>query len=76
MFVVAANRCGTTDDTTFGGHSMIVGPDGVILLEAGDGEEARGLMIDSGKVTEARSLFSTVPKRQGKGERVKVKIIS
>jgi len=63
MFVVAANRCGTTGDTTFGGHSMLVGPDGSILLEAGDGEEAAGMMIDPGKVTEARAFFSTVPTR-------------
>ena len=50
MFVVAANRCGTTGDTTFSGHSMIVGPDGSILLEAGDGEEYRGTMLDPAMV--------------------------
>jgi len=61
MFVVAANRCGTTDDTTFGGHSMIVGPDGSILLEASDGEEFRGTLLDPAMVTSARTLFNTVP---------------
>jgi predicted amidohydrolase len=64
MFVVAANRCGTTGETTFGGHSMIVGADGSILLEAGDGEEFRGIMIDPAMVTEARTLFTTVPERK------------
>jgi predicted amidohydrolase len=63
MFVVAANRCGKTADTTFGGHSMIVGPDGAILLEAGDGMEYRGTMLDHAMVLSARSLFSTLPKK-------------
>jgi predicted amidohydrolase len=65
MFVVAANRCGTTDETAFGGHSMIVGPDGSILLEAGDKEEYRGTMLNPAMVAAARSLFSTVPPKIG-----------
>ena len=64
MFVVAANRCGTTDDTTFGGHSMIIGPEGSILLEAGTGEEYGGIMLDPAMVAAARSKFSTVPGRK------------
>ena len=63
MFVVAANRCGTTADTSFGGHSMIVGPDGAILLEAGEGEESGGVMIDPSMISSARTLFSTVPEK-------------
>lgn len=61
MFVVAANRCGTTGDTTFGGHSMIIGPDGSILLEAEADEESRGIMLDPAMISTARALFSTVP---------------
>jgi len=61
MFVVASNRCGTTDQTTFGGHSLIVGPDGSIILEAGEQEESRGVMIDPVRIESARALFSTVP---------------
>jgi len=61
IFVVAANRCGTTGDTAFGGHSMIVAPDGSILQEAGEGEEYKGIVLDPEMVTAARSLFSTVP---------------
>lgn len=63
MFVVAANRCGTSGDTPFGGHSMIVGPDGAILLEAGEGEEHGGIMLDPDRVSMVRSVFSTVPTR-------------
>jgi predicted amidohydrolase len=62
MFVIAANRYGTTGDTTFGGHSMIVAPDGSILLEAGEDEECKGILLDLEMVSTARSLFSTVPK--------------
>jgi len=61
IFIVASNRCGTTDDTTFGGHSMIVGPDGSVLLEAGEDEDYRGTVIDPVMIASARSLFCTVP---------------
>ena len=40
---------------------MIVGPDGSILLEAGDDEEYRGTMLDPARISAARSLFSTLP---------------
>ena len=61
IFVIAANRCGTTDETPFGGHSMIVGPDGSILLEAEDDEKCSGTILDLESVSAARSLFSTIP---------------
>ncbi len=63
MFVVAANRCGTTGETTFGGHSMIIGPDGSILLEAGGKGESLGTMLDPAMVSSARALFSTIPEK-------------
>jgi predicted amidohydrolase len=62
IFVIAANRCGTTEDTPFGGHSMIVGPDGSILLEAEEDEIYTGTILDLESVSAARSLFSTIPK--------------
>jgi predicted amidohydrolase len=61
MFVVAANRCGVTDKTPFGGHSIIVAPDGSILLEAGENKEYKGIMLDLEMVSSARSSFSTIP---------------
>ena len=64
MFVVAANRCGITGDTRFGGHSMIVGPDGTILYEAGEEEEWAGVTIDHELLNTVRSHFSTVPPNQ------------
>ena len=63
IFVIAANRCGTTDETPFGGHSMIVGPDGSVLLEAEDDEKCSVTILDLESVSAARSLFSTIPNR-------------
>jgi len=63
MFVVGTNRCGTTGETSFGGHSMIVGPDGTILLEAGESEEFGGVVLDPAMVNGAKSLFCTVPEQ-------------
>lgn len=62
MFVVAANRCGSDSlagGTMYGGHSMVVAPDGAVLQEAG--LEPAGVMvsIDTGAVDEARSRFDT-----------------
>ena len=64
MFVIGANRCGTTGDTLFGGHSMIVGPDGTILQEAGEGEEWAGITLDHELLNTVRSRFNTVPTDQ------------
>jgi predicted amidohydrolase len=62
MFVFGANRCGTTGDTVFGGHSMIVAPDGSILHEAGEQEEFMGITLNLEMISEARALFKTAPK--------------
>ena len=61
IFVVAANRSGTTEGTVFGGHSMIIGPDGAILAEAGRKEEFRGVLLDPEAIAAARTLFRTRP---------------
>ena len=39
VYSILVNRCGVEGDTRYGGHSVIAGPDGVLLAEAG-GEEA------------------------------------
>ena len=64
MFVIGANRCGASGDTAFGGHSMIIAPDGSILREAGEQEEFTGVTLDLEMVSTARSLFRTHPKQQ------------
>lgn len=60
MFVVACNRCGTTGNTDFAGHSMLVAPDGSILMEAGDGEEFGGQRLEPMQLESVRSNFSPV----------------
>ncbi|OGQ98970.1 MAG: hypothetical protein A2505_05075 [Deltaproteobacteria bacterium RIFOXYD12_FULL_55_16] len=60
LFVVACNRCGVTGKTEFGGHSLIIGPDGAVLAEAGAGEESAWVMIEPGRRQELRQRFNTV----------------
>jgi D-glycero-beta-D-manno-heptose 1-phosphate adenylyltransferase len=63
LFIAAANGCGTSGDHELGGHSMIVGPDGRILAEAGDGEDARIVVLAEEDLLLARSRFQAVAER-------------
>lgn len=64
FFVVACNRVGTSQETRFGGYSMIVDPWGNILRE-GTGEAALLMAdIDFGAVNESRSRISSLSDRQ------------
>jgi D-glycero-beta-D-manno-heptose 1-phosphate adenylyltransferase len=58
-YVVACNRCGITGDTEFGGHSLIVAPDGAVLKEGGNEEEAAGLILEPERLTGIRGRFNT-----------------
>ncbi len=62
VFVVACNRCGTTGNTPFAGHSMVVAPDGSILAEAGENEECSGARLDSATLATIRAGFQTAAK--------------
>jgi omega-amidase len=55
MFVVAANRCGTGDNTQWGGHSTVIDPWGNILAEAGDEEAVLVADLKMEMVDEVRS---------------------
>ena len=63
MFAIACNRCGTTGSTEFGGHSLIVGPDGTILAEADTTETAKTAHLDPARLAESRNRFNTVGPR-------------
>lgn len=66
-FVVAANRCGTTANTTFAGASAVIDPTGQILLEAGDTPQASLIRLEHTLLAETRGLFrtcGTTPYRQ------------
>ena len=63
VFVVACNRVGTNGATRFGGHSMIVAPDGTILQEAGEDSEIIGAALAADLPGQVRSRFNTVGPR-------------
>jgi len=60
LFVVACNRCGVTGKTEFGGHSLIIGPDGTVLAEAGAEADGAWVGIDPARMQELRQRFNTV----------------
>ena len=60
LFVVACNRCGVTGKTKFGGHSLVIGPDGAVLAEGGAEPDGAWVGIDPGGVEELRQRFNTV----------------
>lgn len=60
QIVVACNTCGKVGQIEFAGHSMVVGPDGAVLAEAGEVAESMAVKIDPAKVAEVRKRFRTV----------------
>ncbi|MDR9500843.1 MAG: D-glycero-beta-D-manno-heptose 1-phosphate adenylyltransferase [Desulfurivibrionaceae bacterium] len=63
VFVVACNRVGITDGTRFGGHSMIIAPDGTILGEGGDGTEVMSAGLAADLPAQVRQRFNTAGPR-------------
>lgn len=62
-FVVACNSCGTGGEIEFGGHSMVVGPDGHILTEAGEEDEALCCPLPPEALEVVRGRFCSVAER-------------
>ena len=63
MYVVACNRCGVSEETHFGGGSMILGPKGEIYFEGGAGEEAAFAAIDLDEVAKTRNFLTVFEDR-------------
>jgi rfaE bifunctional protein nucleotidyltransferase chain/domain len=59
-FVVACNRSGSTGDIRFAGSSAVIGPDGRVLAEAGDGPQSALVALDPTLIDEVRGGFSPV----------------
>jgi predicted amidohydrolase len=55
MYIVACNRVGTTNGTTFFGHSCIIDPWGEMVVEAGDTPALLTVAVDLEKVSEIRA---------------------
>jgi rfaE bifunctional protein nucleotidyltransferase chain/domain len=60
IFVVACNRVGVTGKTEFGGHSLVIGPDGAVLAEGGAAPEETWVGIEPARMEEIRQRFNTV----------------
>lgn len=63
-YVAAVNCAGSFKGAPFYGHSMLVGPDGVVLAEAGDQEEILIVEIDQAVVQRARQKMSVLQDRR------------
>jgi omega-amidase len=57
LFVVGCNGCGAGPDGPVGGHSMVVGPTGEILWEAGDKLDETTVDLDLAEVDAARQAI-------------------
>ncbi|MFC1410248.1 carbon-nitrogen family hydrolase [Streptacidiphilus sp. N1-12] len=62
-FVIACNTAGTHGGVEQGGHSLVVDPWGVVLAEAGPGEQVLTVELDPGVVATARAEFPVLRDR-------------
>ncbi|MDH3348139.1 MAG: D-glycero-beta-D-manno-heptose 1-phosphate adenylyltransferase [Desulfobulbaceae bacterium] len=60
VFVVACNSCGVSGDTEFGGHSMVIGPDGTVLVELSEDEGFGRSPLIRDSLDKARLNFCSV----------------
>lgn len=53
-YIIACNRSGSDPNNTFAGHSLVIGPWGDVIAEAGESEEILTAEIDLDEVRQAR----------------------
>jgi predicted amidohydrolase len=58
VFIVSCNRIGSSLDIEFGGNSMIVAPNGKILVELDNNEKIYTCKIDTDEINKAKILFN------------------
>ena len=76
-FVVATNGCGLTGTMELAGHSLLIGPDGSVLHEAGAEETVIGGPLDPSLVDGLRERFFPAGERPWLGaDRNKVKTLA
>lgn len=63
-YVVACNTGGAHAGVPMGGRSAVVDPWGVVLAEAGDGEEVLVVDLDDELVAQTRSSFPVLADRR------------
>lgn len=54
-YIIATNAAGKTEDTLFGGHSMVIDPWGKVVVEAGESPQLLTVDIDLQLVQEVRA---------------------
>jgi len=64
LFVVGCNRVGKMEKIEYFGHSMIIGPYGDIIEEAGDGEELITEVIDLERLYNVRKVLPSLSERR------------
>lgn len=64
LFVAAVNRCGSGADGDYGGRSMLVGPWGELILEAGADECLLTAAIDLDEIPRARKKIDILRDRR------------
>ena len=64
LFVAASNRVGRTADTEYFGHSMIIGPYGEVLSEAGGNDSVITETVDIDKMYEIRKVLPALSDRR------------
>ncbi|MDO5376448.1 MAG: carbon-nitrogen family hydrolase [Staphylococcus rostri] len=57
MFVVAVNSCGSDGKTTYAGHSMVIDPNGDIIVEADEHEAVHTVTLDISKTDAQRQAI-------------------
>jgi rfaE bifunctional protein nucleotidyltransferase chain/domain len=68
VVVAATNGCGTTGEMVMAGHSMIIGPDGTTLAEAGEEATVITATLDPGMVETQRRRFFPAGTRRWSGD--------
>lgn len=64
LFVVACNTAGTHAGTAMGARSVVVGPGGEVLAEAGDDEQVLSVELDVDRVDTVRAAFPVLADRR------------
>lgn len=64
MFVIACNRCGTSGESEFFGHSLVIDPWGEIIAEAGEEETIVRAEIDLSLVDAVRTKIPVFEDRR------------
>ena len=57
-YVVSVNRVGIEGDIGFAGHSVVIAPDGEVVIELGEDPEVRVVQLD---LTAARAAKHSYP---------------